>query len=75
MAVGVHSRPQAFVMTGSVVSAVVAPPIAMADGAPKYFISSGAISMAVSSRMILAKSAMVPSSVPFTPPIMIAERE
>ena len=61
MAVGVHSRPQAFVMTGSVVSAVVAPPIAMADGAPKYFISSGAI---VSEKGVKNEAAAQPANVP-----------
>ena len=57
-----NSLPENLSITGSVVSIVVAPPTEIRASLPKYFTKKGANSRAITSRMILDRSAIVPSS-------------
>lgn len=71
----IKSFPHVWVIIGRVVSAVVAPPTDIGASLPKYFISSGANSKAIISRIILDKRAMVPNSAPRYSVMMILDSE
>lgn len=67
--------PQQPVMTGRVVSAVVAPPAEMGARGPAIFASRGVHNRVNTSRIILEINANVPSSAPLLPEISTLERE
>ena len=69
------SFPHDWVIMGSVVSAVVAPPTDIGASLPKYFTRTGANSKAIISLIILDKSAMVPNSAPRYSVIIILDSE
>jgi len=59
-----NSLPELRIITGKVVSMVVAPPAEMGDNFPKNFTIKGARSKVITSLIILASKAIVPSPTP-----------
>lgn len=71
----VYSRPEYFIMTGSVVSIVVAPPEAIGDKEPNQRTRSGAHSSVIISREMFESSAIVPSSAPLYSVMKMLDKE
>lgn len=67
--------PVAWVMIGRVVSIDVAPPTEMEANGPKYLAIHGANKSVITSRMILARRAIVPNSAPLICVMNMEERE
>ncbi len=70
-----NSLPEYWVMMGSVVSMVVAPPTEMGASFPKYLTRNGAASKAMISRKMLDSKAIVPNSGPLYSVMKMLERE
>ena len=75
MATGTNCVPLTREMVGSVVSAVVAPPMLIGAKGPKTRSNNGAISRAVISRSTLYINATVPSSIPRTSLMSMLDNE
>ena len=69
------SLPQTFVMIGSVVSIVVAPPVDIGASLPNHRNRSGAARSAIISRSMLLTNAIVPNSAPLYWVIIMLESE